>query len=247
MEEETATTPLPATLEAISRPSSASPTTASAATAQLPGIVTTGAMDSPELKAASTPAPVSTPTPPTAQTQIQAPAQEPQSQSPSHSQAQTQTQAQAEAPAPPTITTATAPITTLTPTPTPMHYTAYAQTATPTPTTAPTSTTPATAPPAPAPMPAPMQMPIVAPIAVTMNNHIASSPAAHAPTPSGNLVRTEVGQLHILVVLLSRTFHRALSEPLHIPHALSRPHHSIPSLFLIRPIFAIRWLMLVST
>ncbi|KAI0535682.1 hypothetical protein GGR58DRAFT_503998 [Xylaria digitata] len=51
MEEERATTPLPATLEAISRPGSAS-TTASAAMAQFPGVATMAATESPELKTA---------------------------------------------------------------------------------------------------------------------------------------------------------------------------------------------------
>ncbi|KAF2969633.1 hypothetical protein GQX73_g3890 [Xylaria multiplex] len=48
MEEERATPPLPATLEAISRPGSAS-TTTSAAMAQFPGVATMAAAESPEL------------------------------------------------------------------------------------------------------------------------------------------------------------------------------------------------------
>ncbi|KAI0972773.1 hypothetical protein F4678DRAFT_52018 [Xylaria arbuscula] len=255
MEEERATTPLPATIEAVSQPGSASPTTASAAIALLPDNTTTGATESPELQSTSTPAHVSTSTPPTVQTQSQLPTEEPPSQEPlqqepplleppSHQQAfapapdqpqaQLQNQEQEEqvqalaqepasapasAPAPPITDTAITPTHALTPTPATMQYNTYTHAApTAPPTTAPTSTMPTTAAP-PAPMQAPMQMPIVPPIPVTMNNHIASSPAAHAPTPSGNLVRTQKRyELLSLVVVLSCPIHRALSGPLHTLH-----------------------------
>ncbi|KAI1199038.1 hypothetical protein F5X97DRAFT_136681 [Nemania serpens] len=83
----------------------------------------------------------------------------------------------------------------------PTQFTTYAQTAPgdATATTTATATATATAvqapipapapapPPIPSPMPPPMQMSMAAPIPVTINNHMASSPAAHAPTPSGNL------------------------------------------------------------
>ncbi|KAI0459287.1 hypothetical protein F5B21DRAFT_296227 [Xylaria acuta] len=198
MEEERATAPIPATHqanetnetnevnedmlasdEAISRPGSTS-TTTSAAIGQLPGItiMADSGTGSPQLKTANSPVPARTPTPPIAPTLAHEP------------------QVKAEVP-PPTSTTVTAPTPTLTPTstptPTPTQFPAYTQTtittipaatATATPAPAPAPTAPAQAP---APMPAPMQIPIVAPVPVTMNNHIASSPAAHAPTPSGNL------------------------------------------------------------
>ncbi|KAI0876246.1 hypothetical protein GGS24DRAFT_241420 [Hypoxylon argillaceum] len=189
MEEERATTPLAAALEAISQPNSAS-TAASAAIAQLPALITMAgsATSSPQLKTATPPEHASTtPPPPTELT----PVQEPQVQ-------------ELELQLPPT-TTATTPIPALAPVSPPTQFTTYTQAAIAEATTTPSQgqgqsqsqsqgqsqgqgQDPAPAP-IQTPMPAPpMQMPIVTPIPVTMNNHIASSPAAHAPTPSGNLV-----------------------------------------------------------
>ncbi|KAI8635273.1 hypothetical protein F5Y19DRAFT_407197 [Xylariaceae sp. FL1651] len=145
MEEGRAVTPLPATLEPISRPSSAS-TTASAAIAQLPGItaLAASATSSPQLKTASAPVPTSTPTPPAASTQAETQA-ETQAQVETQAQAQAETQAQAQVQ--PTATSLPTPI---------------------------VAASPASA-------------PAVASAPVAMSSHIISSPAAHAPTPSGNL------------------------------------------------------------
>ncbi|GAP86920.1 putative GATA zinc finger [Rosellinia necatrix] len=194
MEEERATTPAPAAAEAISRPGSPSPT-ASAAIAQLPETanLVTSATGSPQLKPASPPAPTDTPTltPATTTEATEAPAQELDIQD----QVLPNTPTAATATA---IAAATAAATSTPPPPPPQP------TLTPTSTSAPMQfpLTYATAPtveatvglaPASAsvPMPAPTQMqvqvPIVAPLPVAMNNHIVSSPAAHAPTPSGNL------------------------------------------------------------
>ncbi|KAI1119508.1 hypothetical protein F5Y14DRAFT_395574 [Nemania sp. NC0429] len=182
MEEERATTPLSAAHDAISQPDTAASTTASAAIAQLPEITTmeAGATSPPQLSLTNrTASPTNTPPPPTAQTSAQEP----------HLQEQ----------APPVTTTTntdtTAPAPSMASGSPPPQFVTYTQPATGDATTTATVTAahapiPAPAPPPmPTPMPPPMQMPMAAPIPVTINNHIASSPAAHAPTPSGNLVR----------------------------------------------------------
>ncbi|KAI1175044.1 hypothetical protein F4777DRAFT_345232 [Nemania sp. FL0916] len=209
MEEEGNATPLPAALDAISRPGSAS-TTASAAIAQLPGMPATAASatdsHSPQPKSTSPPASTS----PLPELAAPAPAPAPVPAHESHVPEQTS----------PTMAPAIESVPTLTSGPEQTDFAHYTQPPTAqSPTTA--MTIPAPAPmqaPVPAPMPAPMQMPIVPPMPVTMNHHhVASSPAAHAPTPSGNLVCVRSGE-----ILCLPPCYLLLTPASHIPAPFNR-------------------------